>query len=90
MDTIAISRYLMISIELKGRRHILRCCGTFDTVEEAESCMAESELCLNFVRQKPATGISVYTAGNKPDYYILFDMCKIPSYPVDIGKLTTL
>ncbi len=89
MDTIAISRYLMISVELKEKRHVLCCCGTFNSVEEAESYMAESKLSEDFIRQIPATGSSVYTVGDMPNYYILFDMCTV-LYSVDIGKLTTL
>ena len=62
--------------------------GLYQTRQEAQKHIEETELTMDFASNMIGPGIMTYTVGNNPNYYILLETLSLPEYPIPIGKLT--
>ena len=82
--------YLLISVELRDKKHILCYCGMFNSMSSIQTYIESSELSLDIVGEKIEDGIFAYTAGDVPNYYISFDIDKAPLHLIKLGEIVTL
>lgn len=61
--------------------------GMFRFSNEIESYIRDTEMTESIVSKSAAPGIDIYAVGDIPDYYIAFDITKVPPVPTMIARL---
>ena len=80
-----VQKYTPINQEAAHEFHYV---GIYQTMREVEDSIEQAEMTMNYVAHIAGQGITIYTVGDIPDYYIVLDAFRLPEYPMFIARLT--
>ena len=80
-----VQKYTPVTREAAHEFHYV---GIYKTIQEAEDSIEQTEMTMNHVAHTAGQGITIYTVGDIPDYYIVLDAFRLPEYPMFIARLT--
>ena len=80
-----VQKYTAVTRESAHEFHYV---GIYKTIREVEDSIEQAEMTMNHVAHETGQGITVYTVGDMPDYYIVLDAFRLPEYPMYIARLT--
>ena len=80
-----LQKYVPINREAAHEFHYV---GIYQTIREVEECIEQAEFTMDYIAHTAGQGITIYTVGDMPDYYIVLDEFRLPEYPMYIARLT--
>jgi len=80
-----VQKYTPVNREAAHEFHYV---GIYHTMREVEDSIEQTEMTMNYVAHVAGQGITIYTVGDMPDYYIVLDEFRLPEYPMFIARLT--
>ena len=80
-----MQKYTPVNREAAHEFHYV---GIYHTMREVEDSIEQTEMTMNYVAHVAGQGITIYTVGDMPDYYIVLDEFRLPEYPIFIARLT--